>query len=209
MKVLVACEYSGVVRNAFAKRGHDAYSCDILDSLDNSGKHFKQDVIELLHPKYNWDLIIAHPPCTYLCSSGARWYYHPEDKHLPVSQRRPHPLYPNRKEDKRQAADFFLKFAHYANVNNVKMCIENPIGVMSKWQKPTQIIQPYHFGDKVSKATCLWLWNLPALVPTNMVEPETAVTSGGKKHCPWFSNNKKLRSVTFQGIANAMAEQWG
>lgn len=207
MKILVACEISGKVRDAFRNKGHDAYSCDILPN-DTNKYHIQGDAVEVMNNNH-WDLVIAHPPCTYLTVSGARWFYHPDDKHLPVRDRRVHPLHPNRKQDQFAAYKFFMRFVEYAEKTGTKMCIENPIGVMSNlYKKPTQIIQPYQFGDKVSKATCLWLFGLPKLVPTNIVEPEVAFTKSGKKHCPWFSNNKKLRSVTFDGIANAMAEQW-
>lgn len=208
MKILVACEISGKVRDAFRAKGHDAYSCDILPN-DTNKYHIQGDAVEVMNNNH-WDLVISHPPCTYLTVSGARWFYHPDDKYLPVRDRRVHPLHPNRKQEQFTAYQFFMRFVEYAEKTSTKMCIENPIGVMSNlYKKPTQIIQPYQFGDKVSKATCLWLFGLPKLVPTNIVEPEVAFTKSGKKHCPWFSNNKKLRSVTFQGIANAMAEQWG
>lgn len=163
-----------------------------------------------------FDLMIAHPPCTFLSVSGARWYYHPDDKDLPYEERRPHPKYPNRRKDQEDAIKFFLKVA---NCDIDRIAIENPIGVMStKWKKPNQIIHPWMFGDEASKATCLWLKNLPELVPTNIVDKgEQVVFSSGKRMSKWMSDCFKLskeerqtmRSKTFQGIADAMAEQWG
>lgn len=207
MRVLIACEYSGVIREAFAKRGHDAWSCDLLDTEIPSDKHHKGDVLEFLENDSAWDLLIAHPPCTYLSNSGAKWYYHPDDKHLPTDQRRPHPKYPNRQKDKQDAVNFFMKFVQLSLVIP-KVCIENPVGIMSRWNKPTQIIQPYHFGHKEAKATCLWLFNLPKLTPTQIMEPDYITTPTGRKHCPWYSNNKKERSKTFSGISEAMSSQW-
>ena len=184
MKVLVACEYSGVVRDAFRAKGHDAWSCDILPS--NSRYHLQQDVISLIYD--NWDLMIAHPPCTHLASSGARWF--------------------KNKVAEQIAALDFVSLLISAPID--KIAIENPIGIISSSiRKPDQIIQPYQFGHTVSKATCLWLKNLPTLMSTNIVEPEWQYLSSGKRIDKWYSNNKKQRSVTFQGIANAMADQWG
>jgi hypothetical protein len=209
MRILVACEYSGVIRDAFARKGHDAWSCDLEETISvNKSRHIKGDVLDLLARDSAWDMVIAHPPCTYLCNSGAQWYYHPEDKHLPVNSRRPHPDYPNRQRDREEAKDFFLIFASLS-FTIPKVCIENPIGIMSKWKKPTQIIQPWQFGHTAAKATCLWLWGLPKLEPTKIVEPDYVTTPSGKRHCPWYSNNKGLRSVTFYGIGEAMANQWG
>lgn len=191
MKVLVACEFSGVVREAFRKRGHDVWSCDLLPAEDNSIYHYKRDALEILdfpHHEYGngkrWDLIIAHPPCTHLAVSGARWF---KDKNI----------------DQSMAIQFFRELAN-APIN--KICIENPIGIMStRWQKPTQIIQPWQFGHGETKATCLWLKNLPNLVPTNIVEGREA-----RIHkMPPSKDRWKERSRTYQGIANAMAEQWG
>jgi hypothetical protein len=200
LKILVACEFSGVVRNAFTALGHDATSCDILPS-ETPGKHIQDDVAKVLH--LGWDMCIAHPPCTYLCTSGARWFYHPEDSHLPTNKRRPHPKYPNRWEDQKQAIDFFMLFAN-ANIN--KIAIENPIGVMStKWRKPNQIIQPWQFGHGETKATCLWLKNLPLLKPTEIVDGRL----NRIQNMPETKQRGKLRSITYEGIAQAMATQWG
>lgn len=212
MRVLIACEFSGVVREAFRKRGHDAWSCDIIPAEDNSPHHIQDDVLK--HLDKNWNLMIAHPPCTYLCVTGNSWFYHPEDKHLPMSERRPHPRFPHRRTQRDEAFKFFMKFA---NSKIQKICIENPIGrVSSYWRKPDQIIQPYQFGHKEPKKTCLWLKNLPKLKHTKIVEPEYFKTKSGKNMGTWFYLSKlkgeeraKMRSRTFQGIADAMAEQWG
>ena len=183
MKVLVACEYSGVVRDAFIKRGHDAMSCDILPT-DAPGPHYQGDVMDILND--GWDLMIAHPPCTHLAVSGA--------KHFAA-----------KRADGRQqqGIDFFMLLA---NAPIKRYAIENPVCIMSTiWRKPDQIIQPWQFGHGETKATCLWLKNLPNLVPTNIVEGREA-----KVHkMPPSPNRWKLRSKTYQGIADAMAQQWG
>mgnify|MGYP003136995847 FL=1 len=221
MKVLVACEYSGIVRDAFNKKGHNAISCDLLDTdaeritgVDYLGGHYKGNVEDILYD--GWDLMIAHPPCTYLAVSGAAWFYHPEDKHLPTDQRRPHPKHPNRRQLQEEALDF-IRLLLEAPID--KIALENPVGVIStKIRKPDQIIQPYMFGHRESKKTCLWLKNLPLLKPTNQVEPEERIyTKSGKSHGKWWNDTWKLpkeqrwkaRSATFPGIAEAMAEQWG
>ncbi len=210
MKVLVACEYSGVVREAFKLKGHDAWSCDILPT-EIPGNHVQDDVLKVINS--NWDIIIAHPPCTFLSVSGARWFYHPDDGHLPTVERRPHPKYPTRRQNQEDAVKFFL--ALY-NSPAQKIAVENPIGVMStKFRKPDQIIEPFMFGDEASKKTCLWLKGLPKLVPTNIVgKGKMQVLASGKILPEWYSNASKrergkIRSKTFQGIADAMANQWG
>lgn len=182
MKILVACELSGKVRSRLRNMGHEAYSCDILPSDDNSEFHYQCDVRDILSQK--WDMIIAFPPCTRLCVSGARWW---KDK----------------KEEQLEAIEFFMLFADHPCE---KIVIENPIGVMSsKFRKPDQIIQPWQFGHGETKATCLWIKGLPKLVPTNIVEGREArihKMSPGK-------NRSKLRSETYDGIADAIATQWG
>lgn len=184
VRVLVACEYSGRVRQAFRDRGHDAWSCDLLKAEDHSIYHHTVSVECILH--WDWDLMIAFPPCTDLCSSGARWFK-------------------EKQADGRQDASirFFMRLAT-APVKRI--AIENPIGIMSRrWRKPDQIIQPWQFGHGETKATCLWLKNLQPLKPTNIVagrEPKVHRMSPGPGR--W-----KERSRTYQGIANAMAEQWG
>ena len=162
--------------------------------------------------------MIAHPPCTYLTSSGAKWYYHPEDKHLPIEQRRPHPKFPNRKKDQEDGANFFMAMMD-ANIDYI--AVENPVGVMStRYRKPDQIVQPFMFGDQARKTTCLWLKGLPLLEPTELVsEGETLTFKSGKQMQKWISDAltetksaeelRRLRSKTFQGMADAMAQQWG
>lgn len=199
MKVLVACEFSGVVREAFRKLGHDAWSCDIIDSEDNSPYHIKDNVLN--HLDDGWDLMIAHPPCTFLTVTGNKWF-------KPEYQSR----FPDRQKNRVDAIEFFLSLS---KSNIPKICIENPVGIMSStWRKPDQIIQPFQFGHKEPKRTCLWLKNIPKLLPTKIVEPEYVIY-GGKRHPKWYyeSSNtperKKMRERTFQGIAEAMALQWG
>jgi site-specific DNA-cytosine methylase len=213
MKVLVACEYSGIVRDAFLKRGHNAISCDILPSESNLGKHYQGDVRDILDD--DWDLMIAHPPCTYLSVSGARWFYHPEDKHLDFKDRRPHPLHPNRKKLQEEALEFVQLLL---NAPIEKIALENPVSVIStKIRKPDQIIQPYQFGHETAKTTCLWFKNLKPLKPTNIVEPIWITSKSGnrfnKLHYDTYllpqKKRGKVRSATFPGIAEAMAEQWG
>lgn len=199
-KILIACEESQVVTIEFRNLGFEAYSCDILDCSGNYSEwHLKTDVIPLLNEF--WDLIIAFPPCTHLAISGARYF---EQK---------------RKDGRQQEGiDFFMKFV---NAKCDKIAIENPIGIMSNlYRKPDQIIQPYEFGDPFQKSTCLWLKNLPRLIPTNIVnkgefyEWIDSKTGKLKRQSSFFQNGKskderrKLRSKTFPGIAKAMAEQW-
>ena len=213
MTVLIACEYSGIVRDAFIKKGHQAISCDLLPSESDLGEHYQGDVTDILYD--GWDLMIAHPPCTYLSVSGARWYYHPEDKHLPYEERRPHPMHPHRRQYQQEALDF-VQLLLDAPIE--KIAVENPISVISsRIKKPTQIIQPYEYGHPTSKSTCLWLKNLEPLQPTNIVEPIWINVSDGKRmskfHYDTYTLPKeergKIRSATFPGIAQAMADQWG
>jgi len=248
MKILVACEFSGRVRDAFRAKGHDAWSCDILDTeswekvvfaselslcpmceeevwcnihnkhyadcscigpiqddviykeLDGvlyGAKHIKGDVLEVLND--DWDMIIAFPPCTHLAVSGAKWF---EQKRKDGRQQ--------------QGIDFFMLFV---NANCGRIAIENPVGIMSTiWRKPDQIIQPWQFGEPFSKKTCLWLKGLSPLIPTKIVDKGEQVTfKSGKSMPKWYSDafrlppeeRAKVRSQTFQGIADAMAEQWG
>ena len=229
--VLIACEESQTVCKAFRKLGYNAYSCDILPCSGGHPEwHLHCDVLGVIRDKKGtlqngeefvldgeWGLMIAHPPCTYLSVSGARWYYHPEDKDLPIEQRRPHPNFPNRAQDRKDAIEFFLALA---NADIPRIAIENPVGIMSKlFHKPQQIVQPYWFGDEATKTTCLWLKNLPNLEPTKMVgKGERVVLSSGKSLPKWYSDSfntkistemrRTLRSKTFQGFAEAMAEQW-
>jgi site-specific DNA-cytosine methylase len=181
VRVLVACEYSGTVRDAFAARGHDAWSCDLLPT-ERLGNHIHGDVLQHLHR--NWDLMIAHPPCTHLAVSGARWF---KDKQI----------------EQAEALDFVRRLL---DAPIPRIALENPISIISsRIRKPDQIIQPWQFGHGETKATCLWLKNLPKLTPTNIVEGREA-----RIHkMPPGPDRWKERSRTFEGIAQAMAEQWG
>ncbi len=195
MKVLIACEYSGVVREAFAKLGHDAWSCDILPS-DIPGKHIQDDVLK--HLDDGWDLMIAHPPCTYLCNSGVCWLKKDKGRFA-----------------KMQEGAFFFKKLLDAPIPMI--AIENPI--MHKYafeiigRRQDQVIQPFMFGHPERKATCLWLKNLPLLKPTNNVQEEmNKVPKSQSQRIHYTSPGKdrwKIRSKTFRGIAKAIAEQWG
>lgn len=183
LKVLVACEFSGVVRDAFAALGHDAMSCDIEHESEIPGKHYRGDVRDVLY--YPWDLMIAHPPCTNLSCSGA---LHFKDKRMDGRQQ--------------SGASFFMELAKAPIPHKA---VENPICVMSTiWRKPDQIIQPWMFGHGETKATCLWLMNLPLLKPTNIVEGRKPVVH---RMSPG-PNRSKDRSRTYPGIADAMAQQW-
>lgn len=223
MKVLIACEESQRVCTAFRARGHEAYSCDILDpSGGHLEWHIKSDVLDILNPEENriwfttmdntyhsinkWDLIIAHPPCTYLTVTGNRWF---NIERYGDKARERHKL-------REEAIEFFMAFV---NAECDHIAIENPIGVMStNYRKPDQIIQPYWFGDPFEKRTCLWLKGLPQLEKTNEVTPEArTVYASGTSLPTWFADAAKLpkaersriRSQTFPGFAEAMAEQWG
>ena len=196
MKILVACEFSGIVRDAFTKRGHDAMSCDLLPT-ESPGKHYRGDVLDIIND--GWDMMIAHPPCTYLANSGVQ--------HLHKSFKRWELL--------DNAWEFFYKLY---NANIPKICIENPIPhSYSKLPAYTQIIQPYMFGHEVMKKTCLWLKNLPELKPTNMVsQGKKYIGKDGKSNGSlWYQiltpgkDRWKIRSTTFIGIAEAMSQQWG
>ena len=195
MKVLIACEYSGIVRDAFTSKGHDAWSCDILPT-ESPGNHFQGDVLE--HLDKGWDLMIAHPPCTHLAVSGARWF---------TEGKKPWSL----QED---ALDFVRKLLD-APID--KIALENPVSVIStKIKKPNQIIQPFEYGHDVTKRTCLWLKNLPNLKPTKIVKPDIVLVNGKKMSRMHYESFKlpskersKVRSKFYTGIAEAMADQWG
>ena len=194
MKVLVACEYSGIVRDAFAAKGHDAWSCDILPT-ESQGNHLEGDVLE--HLDKGWDLMIAHPPCTHLAVSGARWF---------TEGKKPWSL-------QEEALDFVRKLLD-APIN--KIALENPVSVIStKIRKPNQIIQPFQYGHDVTKKTCLWLKNLPNLKPTKIVKPDIILVNGKKMSRMHYESFKlpskersKVRSKFYTGIAEAMADQW-
>lgn len=197
MRVLVACEYSGTVRDAFRSRGHDAWSCDLLPTDGNPTYHYCRDVLDILND--DWDMMIAHPPCTYLCSSGLHW-----------NKRRP-----ERAALTEEALTFVAKLL---NAPIAKIALENPIGcISSRIRKPDQVIQPWQFGHDASKATCLWLKGLPPLSPTRLIEPRLIngkkrwgnQTDSGQNKLPPSADRWKIRSTTYQGIADAMANQWG
>lgn len=202
MKVLVACEYSGTVRDAFISMGHEAMSCDLLPT-DVPGPHYQGDVFDIINQ--GWDMMIAHPPCTYLCVSGLHWNKRVEGR-----------------DAKTDEALEFVKKLLDAPIQRI--ALENPVGCISKRiRKPEQIIQPYEYGDDAAKKTCLWLKNLPKLRPTDRVRGRKVKTPSGKiverwsNQCDNFGQDKtppspdrwKIRSKTWQGIANAMASQWG
>ena len=196
MRVLVACEFSGTVRRAFAMRGHDAWSCDLLPSEDRSNKHIQGDARELLND--GWDLLVAHPPCTRLCNSGVRWL------HVPPPGKAMTQIW----HELDEAADLFSAF-WIAPIERI--AVENP--VMHKhakqrikgYQEPAQSVQPWQFGHGETKRTCLWLKNLPTLTATNIVEGREARVH----RMPPGPDRWKERSRFFSGIADAMADQWG
>jgi len=204
MKILVACEESQAVTIEFRKLGHEAYSCDLYECSGGHPEwHIQGDVLPLLQQK--WDMIIAFPPCTYLTVTGNRWFNVERYGEKAIQ----------RYKDKEEAINFFMEFA---NANCPRIAIENPVGAMSTvYKKPTQIIQPYMFGDAERKTTCLWLKGLSNLIPTNIVEPELYTYKDGRTDGMWHvktiglpaEERSRLRSKTFPGIAKAMAEQWG
>lgn len=189
MKILVACEYSGTVRDAFIRHGHDAISCDLLPT-ESPGPHYQGDVMDIINN--GWEMMIAFPPCTHLCVSGARWF-----------------------KDKRNEQDEAIKFfMALVNADIERIAIENPIGIMStRYRKPDQIIQPWMFGHPETKATCLWLKNITKLVSVNNVYDDMMKLSKRERervHNMTPSPDRwKLRSKTYSGIAEAMATQWG
>ena len=191
-KILIACEESQATTRAFRELGHEAFSCDLLPcSGGNPEWHFQCDIFEVINPG---------------------------DRDLPFNERRPHPKYPNRRQDMLDSVDF-VKALYNADIKHI--AIENPVGLLSsRWRKPDQIVQPYMFGDEATKTTCLWLKNLPLLLPTNIVgKGERTVFASGKSHPKWYADALKnaktkeerqtLRSKTFPGMAQAFAEQWG
>ena len=225
MKILIACEESQRVCAEFRKRGHEAYSCDIIECSGGHPEwHIKKDVLKVINPENDgemeaisfwtmddeihiverWDLIIAHPPCTYLTLAGNKWFK-PE-----FADR-----FPDRQKQRREAVDFFMAIA---NADCDRIAIENPVGVMSsQWRKPDQYIEPYMFGEPEKKKTGLWLKGLPLLKPTNIVEPIIIHCKSGANEPRWHmetmhlpkEERSRVRSQTFIGIAKAMAEQWG
>lgn len=204
MKVLIACEKSQRVCISFRHLGHEAYSCDVQPCSGGYPEwHIHSDVESVLNDK--WDLIIAHPPCTFLTVTGNRWFN--VERYGDAAR--------NRFFEREKAIDFFMKIV---NADCEKIAIENPVGIMSTvYRKPDQIIHPYFFGDPYEKRTCLWLKNLPFLKKTKEVTPEPRVKTGKKTMPAWYAKlwglpgdkRSELRSVTFWGVARAMADQWG
>jgi len=194
VRVLVACEYSGAVRDSFMRAGHYALSCDLMPSDSPLGDHYQGDVRDILD--HGWDLMVAHPPCTYLCSSGLHW-----------NKRRP-----ERARQTEEALDF-VRLLLGAPIP--KIALENPIGCIStRILPPDQIVQPWMFGHDASKATCLWLVGLPLLQPTNVLPGGKTArranqTASGQNKLPPSADRWKIRSETYSGIADAMANQWG
>ena len=191
MRVLIACEYSGAVRNAFIRAGHYAASCDLLPSDSPLGDHYQCDVTAILD--HDWDLMIAHPPCTHLSVSGARWFK-------------------GKQAEQATALDFVRQLL---DAPIPRIALENPVSIISsRIRKPDQIIQPWMFGHEATKTTCLWLKGLPHLTPTNIVgKGARHITKSGKSLPKWYNlppsaDRWKIRSATFQGIADAMAAQW-
>ena len=241
LNVLIACEESQACCRAFRKLGHNAFSCDLFDcsgtgfgdgiAEPHPEWHFNHDITTVLDKSNltlqngeqavidgDWDIMIGHPPCTFLAVSGAKWMYDPKDKDKPIEERRPHPSFPNRKKDQEDGANFFL-FLASADVKRI--AIENPVGIMSsRWRKPDQSVQPYMFGDPYSKNTCLWIKNLRPLHPSKETKDhgERIFFGSGKSQPKWYSDGltktkskeerQKWRSKTFPNIARVIAEQW-
>lgn len=241
LNVLIACEESQACCRAFRKLGHNAFSCDLFDcsgtgfgdgiAEPHPEWHFNHDITTVLDKSDltlqngeqavidgDWDIMIGHPPCTFLAVSGAKWMYDPKDKDKPIEERRPHPSFPNRKKDQEDGANFFL-FLASADVKRI--AIENPVGIMSsRWRKPDQSVQPYMFGDPYSKNTCLWIKNLRPLHPSKETKDhgERIFFGSGKSQPKWYSDGltktkskeerQKWRSKTFPNIARVIAEQW-
>lgn len=200
-KILIACEESQAVCKAFLELGFNAWSCDLKPcSGGRPDRHIQGDCLEVMQNSH-WDLVIAHPPCTFLAVCGNRWFTNN----------------PKRCADRKEAQDFFMKLVDYPNVEHI--AIENPIGVMSSYyRKPDQIVQPFYFGDPYSKKTCLWLRGLPLLKPTNIVDKGEIIHYASGRNMPaWYAKlwslpkeeRQTIRSKTFPGLAQAMAEQWG
>ena len=190
MRILIACEYSGSVRDAFIRGGHDAMSCDLLPT-DAPGPHYQGDVMNVLND--DWDMMVAHPPCTHLAVSGARWF----------------------KDKQAEQADALAFVRQLLDAPIPRIALENPVSIISSHiRKPDQIIQPWMFGHEATKTTCLWLKGLPHLMPTNIVgKGARHITKSGKSLPKWYNlppsaDRWKIRSATFQGIADAMATQW-
>jgi len=221
MNILIGCEESQTICLAFRKKGHNAFSCDTQPCSGGHPEfHIQMDLLQVIKLKWtkfqtqdgtwhtidHWDMLIAHPPCTYLTVTGNKWFTEqPARKSGALVGRA-------REEAREESIQFFLTLAR-ANIR--KICLENPVGIMSTvWRKSDQIIQPFQFGHPEPKKTCLWLKNLPPLLPTQIVEPEYHISKSGKRLAKWYympspsPERQKMRSVTFQGVADAMANQW-
>jgi hypothetical protein len=206
MKIIVGCEFSQIVTKSFRDRGHEAFSCDIRTTEGNPNWHIQDDILN--HLNDGWDMAIFHPECTYLTVTANKWLKDqpPRKSGVLVGEAR--------RQARQEAIDFFMKLW---NCKIERVCIENPVGCMSsEFRKPDQIIQPFQFGHKESKKTCLWLRNLPLLKPTNIVEEEPRmVLKSGKTMPEWYARPKlgkdrqDMRNRTFQGIADAFSQQWG
>lgn len=228
-RILIGCEKSGRVRDAFIRRGWNAWSCDIEDSW-TAGPHIRGDILDVMH--WGWDAAIFHPECTKLTVAAAWCFYHPDDKDLPYDQRRPHPDFPDRRREQDEAAEFFMACV---NAPIPLIAVENSVGVMStRYRKPDQIIQPYEFGDDASKKTCLWLKGFPKLPidpaarrpgrlvqchksgVSNGADPEYVTrerwsnqTDSGQNRLGPSEDRSAKRAETYPGIADAMAINWG
>lgn len=189
MRVLVACEFSGVVRDAFIEAGHEATSCDLLPSESDAGPHIQGDILEVLSSGMGWDLLIAHPPCTHLAVSGARWFA-------------------GKQVEQAEALEFVRQLL---SCEVPHIALENPVSIISsRIRKPDQIIQPWQFGHEETKATCLWLKNLPRLTPTQIMDTRNRnLTPSGQNKLSPSPDRWRERSRTYPGIARAMADQWG
>jgi len=208
MRVLIGCEYSGRVRDAFARLGHTSVSCDLRPTESPRGWHIKGDLLDVIKGWDSWDMMIAHPYCTYNTLAGIRWMYHPEDTHLPAEQRRRHPSYPDRMRDFMEGVRFFNALK---NCGIPKIALENsqPHGLaMEHIGRYDQIVQPWMFGEPTTKAAALWLKGLPLLTPTHKKSDFDSI----KAEChlmPPGPERERERSRTKPAVAAAMAEQWG
>lgn len=216
MRVLIGCETSGAVRDAFRARGHDAISVDLLPTKA-PGPHHEGDIFEFLDRDDAFDLAVLHPTCTLLTVAAAWCLYHPGDKALPFAERRPHPKWPNRRAEQLEQVAFVRRL--WDRVAHIpRVAVENPVGVLSTmWRPISQSIQPYDFGEDASKRTCLWLRGLPLLQPTQRVpgrivngtERWANQTDNGFNRLTPSEDRWAVRSITYPGIAAAMADQWG
>ena len=201
MDILIGCEYSGIVREAFRKKGHRAYSCDLLPADDNSEWHIQNDVVKAINESFNWDLIILHPPCTALAVSGNAHYAPGKPKY----------------SERLASLEWTISLWETAKEKAQMVALENPVGILSNYLGKPSTVQPYEFGHDASKKTCLWLHNLLPLNPTRYINPRIVngmkrwgnQTDSGQNKLPPSDDRWKIRSTTYQGIADAMADQWG